>query len=106
MKALKVLGIAGAGVMLGVLATPAPEPPEPKVRVLTIKTPPKIISKKEVVTEYKVHPIPETCETSLDYTGLSTDESNDVYNRVQKFFNHLDTVTARKIEDPLASRKT
>ena len=107
--ALKTLGLISVGVVAGVVLTPAPDSPEPKVKheVHVVKLPPKIITKKvEGKTKYKTHPMPETCETALDYIKLANEVSNDIHNKSVKYFTYIDKITVRRMSQYDTENKT
>lgn len=107
-----IVASVAAGVALGIIATPAPDAPKPETRteVKFIHGPTKYITKKvpeKVITEKYgvVVPMPSSCQIVIDHLASGAKESNGVYNNAKTFFEYIDHVQLREIQDPSADAK-
>lgn len=103
MTAKSVTVAVAVGITLGVIATPAPDAPEPKVQFKFIKGPShtKTVT-KEVPGPAVVMEWPASCKNALTFMEQGTKQANSLYNHTKVYFDYIDSVQRSQLDNPIS----
>ena len=78
---------------------------EIKHQVHIVKVP-KVITRKEVEEKVVPVPLPESCETAIDYAHLNIMQTNKANNQADKVYKYVDELDERLLSDSEAAHKS